>query len=109
MPSDIALSKAAGPQQQADRAERAQLKSRLRRAERMKQLKAFGLIAPLLLFLLITFVAPIADMMLRSVHDPDLSEVWPQTTAAIAQWEDRTQLIARNFPTNRSTPPSPRT
>nr|WP_236262708.1 ABC transporter permease [Caenispirillum salinarum] len=58
----------------------------------MKQLKAFGLIAPLLLFLLITFVVPIADMMLRSVHDTDLSEVWPRTTAAIEQWEDRTQL-----------------
>ncbi|WP_404384527.1 ABC transporter permease [Caenispirillum salinarum] len=97
MPSDLALSQAARPQQPqadraAERAERAQLKSRLRRAERMKQLKAFGLIAPLLLFLIITFVVPIADMMLRSVHDPDLSEVWPRTTAAIEQWEDRTQL-----------------
>ncbi|SOD99979.1 ABC transporter permease [Caenispirillum bisanense] len=91
MPSDIALSQAAGTPP-ADRAERSALKAKLRRAERMKQLKAFGLIAPLLAFLLITFVVPIGDMMLRSVHDTELSEVWPRTTAAIDQWQDRTAL-----------------
>ncbi len=67
------------------------LKAKLRRAERMRQWRAFGLIAPLLLFLLVVFVAPIADMLRRSVHDVELSEVWPRTTAAIATWTDRTR------------------
>ncbi len=68
------------------------LKVRLRRAERMRQIKAFGLIAPLLGFLLISFVVPIAAMMLRSVHDTELSGVWPATAAAIRTWDDRKTL-----------------
>ena len=35
---------------------------RLRRAERMRKLRAFALVAPLLFFLLLTFVAPILDI-----------------------------------------------
>jgi putative spermidine/putrescine transport system permease protein len=68
------------------------LKVRLRRAERMRQIKAFGLIAPLLGFLLVSFVVPIAAMMLRSVHDTELSGVWPATAAAIRTWDDRAAL-----------------
>ncbi len=68
------------------------LKDRLRRAERMRQWKAFGLIAPLLGFLLVVFVAPIASMMLRSVHDTELREVWPTVTRAIGDWHDRTRV-----------------
>ncbi|GAA0586208.1 ABC transporter permease [Caenispirillum bisanense] len=90
MSSDVALSPTARPA--GDAKERSALKAKLRRAERMRQLKAFGLIAPLLVFLLITFVIPIAGMMLRSVHDPELSQVWPRTTAAIGTWSDRSQL-----------------
>ncbi|MCF8481256.1 MAG: ABC transporter permease [Rhodospirillum sp.] len=67
------------------------LKVKLRRAERMRQWRAFGLIAPMLLFLVVIFVVPIADMLRRSVHDVDLSEVWPRTTQAIGAWTDRTQ------------------
>jgi putative spermidine/putrescine transport system permease protein len=67
------------------------LKAKLRRAERMRQWRAFGLIAPMLLFLVVTFVVPIADMLRRSVHDTDLSEVWPRVTQAIAGWSDHAQ------------------
>jgi putative spermidine/putrescine transport system permease protein len=65
------------------------LKARLRRAERMRQLKAFGLIAPLLGFLVIAFVVPIVTMMLRSVHDTELSQVWPTVTERMGDWTDR--------------------
>lgn len=68
------------------------LKARLRRAERLRQWKAFGLIAPLLGFLVIAFVVPIASMMLRSVHDTELREVWPHVAARIADWDDRTKV-----------------
>ncbi|CCG08507.1 ABC transporter permease [Pararhodospirillum photometricum] len=67
------------------------LKTRLRRAERRRQLGAFGLIAPLLLFLAITFVVPIADMMRRAVHDTELSAVWPRVTSAMVTWSDRSR------------------
>ncbi|MGC2857762.1 ABC transporter permease [Novispirillum sp. DQ9] len=74
-----------------EQSERATLKARLRRAERMKRLKALGLIAPLFVFLLITFLVPIGDMLRRSFHDTELSETWPRVAGAIGQWEDRTQ------------------
>jgi putative spermidine/putrescine transport system permease protein len=67
------------------------LKVKLRRAERMRQWRAFGLIAPMLLFLMVIFVVPIADMLRRSVHDAELSQVWPLTTQAIRTWTDHAQ------------------
>jgi putative spermidine/putrescine transport system permease protein len=68
------------------------LKARLRRAERTRKLRAFGLIAPLLIFLLLTFVAPILDMLRLSVFDTELSGVWPRVTHAISAWTDRSKL-----------------
>lgn len=74
-----------------DPSDRTLLKARLRRAERMKRLKALGLIAPLFLFLLVTFLLPIGEMLTRSVHDTELREVWPRVTAAMDGWQDRSQ------------------
>lgn len=70
----------------------AALKSRLRRTERLRKFRAVGLIAPLFLFLLATFVLPIGDMLRRSVHDTELSAVWPRVTAAVADWTDRSAV-----------------
>lgn len=67
------------------------LRGRLRRAERLNRLGAFALVGPLLLFLLVVFVMPIADMMRRSVHDPELGRVWPQVVVAIGGWTDRSR------------------
>jgi putative spermidine/putrescine transport system permease protein len=64
----------------------------LRRAERMRKLRAFALVVPLLLFLLLTFVAPILDMLRLSVFDRDLSSVWPHVTQTIRVWTDRSKL-----------------
>ena len=41
----------------------------LKKAERKNKIKAFLLVAPLLLFLIITYVFPIGDMLFRSVDD----------------------------------------
>lgn len=69
----------------------ADLRRRLRRAERLNRLGAFALVGPLLLFLAVVFVLPIADMMRRSVHDPELGRVWPHVALAIGDWPDRTR------------------
>lgn len=79
-------------QQQATLPNAHELKAKLRRAERMNKLRAFGLVAPLLLFILVTFVAPITDMLRRSVQDTELSEVWPTTAQAIGSWTDRSKV-----------------
>ncbi len=62
------------------------LKRRLRRAERARQLRALGLVAPLLVFLLFTFIGPIAGMIWRSVDDWEVPQVLPHTVAALSSW-----------------------
>ncbi len=63
------------------------LKARLRRAERGRTLRALGLVAPLALFLLFTFFAPIGQMLFRAVHDPIVSDALPDSAAALRAWD----------------------
>ena len=59
------------------------LRRQLRRAERMQQLRAYALIAPMLLFMLLTFLVPIGLMLVNAVHDPVVGDALPRTAAAL--------------------------
>ena len=63
------------------------LKQRLAKAERRNKVRAFMLVVPLLVFIGFTFIAPICFMMVRSFHDPLISEIYPETLAALEQWD----------------------
>ncbi|QHQ34150.1 ABC transporter permease [Algicella marina] len=63
------------------------LKKSLARALRRQKLRALMLIAPLLLFVLITFIAPIADMLFRSVKNEIVADTIPRTVRVVADWE----------------------
>ncbi len=63
------------------------LKARLRRAERRRKIKAAGLVAPLFLFLLITFIVPILLLLYRAIDNPELLQVLPHTAKAISAWD----------------------
>jgi len=63
------------------------LKRSLNRALRRQKLRALILIAPLLIFVLVTFIAPIADMLFRSVENQIVAQTLPRTTDALADWE----------------------
>ena len=63
------------------------LKQRLAKAERRNKVRAFMLVVPLLVFIGFTFIAPICFMMVRSFHDPLISEVYPETLAALEAWD----------------------
>lgn len=76
--------KAGGPVLAADGTP---LKRSLNRALRMQKMRALMLIAPLLVFVLIAFIAPIADMLFRSVENQIVSETLPETTQALADWD----------------------
>ena len=65
------------------------LKDRLARVERSKKVKAFLLVTPLLAFIVITFVIPIADMLYRSVDNPRLTTLMPQTMAILNAWDGK--------------------
>ena len=58
----------------------------------MRKLRAFALVLPLLVFLIVTFVVPILDMLRLAVVDRDLAAVWPHVTQSINTWTDRSKV-----------------
>ncbi|MDE2878909.1 MAG: ABC transporter permease [Gemmatimonadota bacterium] len=52
-----------------------------------ERLRAMGLVLPLLVFLGVTFLAPLGTMLLRSVHDPVVADALPATLSALREWE----------------------
>ena len=65
------------------------LRTQLRRAERMKKLKYGALIVPLVLFLLLTFVWPIAALLKRSVDNPEIITAFPATSQLLRHWDGK--------------------
>jgi len=63
------------------------LKASLNRALRRQKIRALLLIAPLLVFVLVTFIAPIADMLFRSVENDIVSNTLPRTVIALEDWD----------------------
>ena len=63
------------------------LKRSLNRALRAQKIRALMLIAPLLLFVLISFIAPIGDMLFRSVENQIVRDTMPRTVAALADYD----------------------
>ena len=61
----------------------------LKKAERRNKIKAFLLVAPLLLFLIITYVFPIGDMLMRSVDDKMVTEMLPKTFKSMENWDGK--------------------
>ncbi len=69
------------------------LKRSLAKALMREKTRALLLIAPLLLFVLITFVAPIADMLFRSVENGIVEETIPRTVAALQTWDSTSDEV----------------
>ena len=63
------------------------LKEQLARAERRKKYIAFGMVLPLLLFIIITFAIPIVSMLFRSVDNPRMVTIVPNLVAALDDWD----------------------
>jgi putative spermidine/putrescine transport system permease protein len=63
------------------------LKQSLGRALRRQKLQALALIAPLLFFVLLTFVIPILSMLFRSVENQIVSQTLPGTVEAMQDWD----------------------
>ena len=58
-----------------------------RRAKRRAAREAAILALPLLLFLLATFIVPIAMLLARSVQNPEMPESMPQLTQVLQRWD----------------------
>ena len=61
----------------------------LKKAERKNKIKAFLLVVPLLLFLIITYILPIGDMFMRSIDDKMVTNMLPKTFTAMEKWNGK--------------------
>ncbi len=62
------------------------LRRRLRRTEWRGHLRAYLLIAPLLIFVLVSFVLPLSTLVYKSFHDPVVPTGLPLTYKALREW-----------------------
>ena len=60
---------------------------RNRRFRRSPQLRAAVLVLPLLAFIGLTFLAPLANMLVRSVYDPVVADALPETLERLGNWD----------------------
>lgn len=56
------------------------------REVRRRRLQAFLFVVPLLVFLIFAFVAPITTMLYRSIHNPTVANLIPDTLTALEDW-----------------------
>ena len=63
------------------------LKRSLARALRLQKTRALLLIAPLLVFVLVTFIVPIGQMLYRSVQNDIVADTLPLTVVALSGWD----------------------
>lgn len=65
------------------------LKAALASAERSKRIRALLLVAPLFVFIFMTFLYPIALMLYRSVENPLIAQHMPETVTILEQWDGK--------------------
>ena len=62
------------------------LRQSLARTEKQRKLRAFSLTLPLLLFLALTFLVPIAVLLKRAIENPEVANALPRTAVALQGW-----------------------
>ena len=68
------------------------LKVSLRRAERRNKIRSFLFVVPTLLLITFAFLIPIFDMLILSVHTPEVVELLPETVKALKGWDESSGL-----------------
>ena len=71
------------------------LKISLKRAMRRKMITSLLLVTPLFLFILLTFLMPITDMLLRSVDNKIVGELLPRTIPLFSGWDENVLCMER--------------
>ncbi len=63
------------------------IKAQLHRVEKRQRMKALLLVLPLIVFISVTFVLPILEMLYRSVHNDLIASNLPGTVALLQEWD----------------------
>lgn len=66
---------------------RSDLAARIAKAGRRKRLSAFLFTMPLLAFIIVSFLAPIAMLLTRSVTEPEMARLLANTSQAVDGWD----------------------
>ncbi|WP_033069551.1 ABC transporter permease [Thalassospira australica] len=66
------------------------LKQSLRRALMRQKMRAVMLVAPLLIFVIVTFIVPILSMLFRSVENDIVANTIPGTVIELSEWDGST-------------------
>ncbi len=74
-----------------------------RKLQRRRKLIAFAFVTPLLLFVLISFIAPIGTMLYRSIYHPTVAELIPDTLDALSGWDESSDTRPDDAVLNRFT------
>lgn len=74
-------------------ADGASLKISLQRSLRRRKRNALLLVAPLFFFVLITFLLPIFDMLIRGVDNEITAEILPTTVSLLAKWDAKSGTL----------------
>ena len=67
------------------------LRKRLDKAMFRSRLRAFMLVVPILLFLLVTFLVPIGYFLFQGIYDNTFSSLMPETTSALKDWDTQSE------------------
>lgn len=73
------------------------LQKRLDKAMFNRRLKAFMLVLPILLFLLVVFIVPIGYFLFQGIYDNTFSSNMPQTTEALSEWDGSSEPTEEMF------------
>ncbi|OPF61936.1 ABC transporter permease [Hydrogenophaga pseudoflava] len=73
------------------------LATQLRRAERRRKQRAVALTLPLLAFLVVFFLVPLASLLVRAVENPEVADALPRTGQALAGWDRHSPPDAAAF------------
>ncbi|MBL8388075.1 MAG: ABC transporter permease [Hydrogenophaga sp.] len=63
------------------------LATQLRRAERRRKQRAVALTLPLLAFLVVFFLVPLASLLVRAIENPEVADALPHAGQALAGWD----------------------
>nr|WP_169385108.1 ABC transporter permease [Ahrensia kielensis] len=69
------------------------LKARLAKALRREKLRSFLMISPLLLFIVLSFLMPIGDMLLRSVENKIVQNTLPTVVQELERWDPASEEL----------------
>lgn len=65
------------------------LKISLKRSQRKLKIWAFLLVAPLLLFIMVSFIVPVVNMTMRGVENPQVATIMPNVVEALKSWDEQ--------------------